>query len=107
MNNVDLVILGNHDRLAITNEKLEGEYPVVRESILFTRSKLTIEQIKIKSSLPKEICYENIYVTHSIGDNCLRMKDDFKRLCKKHPKISNTYSLDILTKRLYTNVIIK
>ena len=61
---------------------MEGEYPVVRESILFTRSKLTMEQIKIISSLPKEICYENIYVTHSIGDNYLRTKDDFKRLCK-------------------------
>jgi predicted phosphodiesterase len=41
-----------------------------------------MEQIKIISSLPKEICYENIYVTHSIGDNYLRTKDDFKRLCK-------------------------
>jgi predicted phosphodiesterase len=61
---------------------LEAEHPVVRESILFTRSKLTMEQIKIISSLPKEICYENIYVTHSIGDNYLRTKDDFKSLCK-------------------------
>lgn len=86
LNNVDLVVLGNHDRLAITNENLEGEDPVVRESILFTRSKLTMEQIKIISSLPKEICYENIYVTHSIGDNCLRTEDDFKRLCKITPK---------------------
>jgi len=43
LNNVDLVVLGNHDRLAITNENLEGEHPVVRESILFTRSKLTME----------------------------------------------------------------
>ena len=86
INNVDLVVLGNHDRLAITNENLEGEHPVVRESILFTRSKLTMEQIKIISSLPKEICYENIYVTHSIGDNYLRTKDDFKKLCKIAPK---------------------
>jgi len=86
LNNVDLVVLGNHDRLAITNENLEGEDSVVRESILFTRSKLTMEQIKIVSSLPKEICYENIYVTHSIGDNYLRTKDDFKRLCKIAPK---------------------
>jgi len=54
----------------------------VRESILFTRSKLTMEQIKIISSLPKEICYENIYVTHSIGDNYLETKNDFKRLGK-------------------------
>lgn len=86
LNNVDLVVLGNHDRLAITNENLEGEYPLVRESILFTRSKLTMEQIKIISSLPKEICYKNIYVTHSIGDNYLRTEDDFKRLCKIAPK---------------------
>ena len=86
LNNVDLVVLGNHDRLAITNENLEGEHPVVRESILFTRSKLTMEQIKMISSLPKEIFYENIYVTHSIGDNYIGTKDDFKRLCKISPK---------------------
>ncbi len=36
LNNVDLIVLGNHDRLAITNENLEGEDSVVRESILFT-----------------------------------------------------------------------
>jgi len=86
LNNVDLIVLGNHDRLAITNENLEGEDSVVRESILFTRSKLTMEQIKILSSLPKEIYYKNIYVTHSIGDNYLERKNDFKRLCKIAPK---------------------
>jgi len=86
LNNVNLVVLGNHDRLAITNESLEKENPVVKESILFTRNKLSAEQIKVLSSLPKEIWYEDMYITHSIGNDYLRTKNDFKRLCKECEK---------------------
>jgi len=87
-NNVDIIVLGNHDRMAITNESLEGQDSVVRESIRFTRNKLSTAQIKAISSLPKEVLYEDMYITHSIGDDYLRKENDFKRLCeicsKKH-----------------------
>lgn len=86
LNNVDFIVLGNHDRLAITDESLEGQLPVVREPILFTRSKLSTAQIEAISSLPKEIWHKDIYVTHSIGDDYLREDDDFKRLCKRGHK---------------------
>ena len=86
LNNIDLVVLGSHDRLAITDESLGGQLPVVRESILFTRSKLSTAQIEAISSLPKEIWYEDMYITHSIGDDYLRDEDDFKRLYEKMHK---------------------
>jgi len=86
LKNIDLVVLGDHDRLAITDESLERQLPVVRESTLFTRSKLSTAQIEAISSLPKEIWYKNIYVTHSIGNDYLRKEDDFKRLYEKMHK---------------------
>lgn len=86
LNNIDLVVLGNHDRLAISDESLEGQLPVVRESILYTRSKLSTAQIEAISSLPKELWYKDIYVTHSIGDDYLRKEDDFERLCERKHK---------------------
>lgn len=82
LNNVDIVVLGNHDRMAITNESSEGQNPVIRESIRFTRSKLTTAQIEAISSLPKEVWYEDMYITHSIEDDYLRTENDFKRLCE-------------------------
>lgn len=83
LNNVDLAILGNHDRLAITDEDLEGQPQVVKETILFTRRKLSETQIKALMSLPREIRFKDIFITHSIGDDYLRNEDDFKKLCKQ------------------------
>ena len=89
LNNVDLVVLGNMDRLAITNEILEGQLPVVKESILFTRSKLSAEQIEKLSSLPNEIWHEDMYITHSLGDDYLRDENDFRSLCEKMHEDTN------------------
>ncbi len=82
LNNVDLAIIGNHDRLAITNEDLEFQPKIVKESILYTRSRLSAAQIEALLSLPKEIRYEDIFITHSIDDDYLRNEDDFKKLCR-------------------------
>ncbi len=86
LNNIDLVVLGNHDRLAITDENLECQHPTVKESILFTRTKLSARQIEAISYLPEQIWYEDIYITHSINDSYLRKKDDFKLLCERSHK---------------------
>jgi len=83
LNNIDLVVLGNHDRLAITDEDLKRQPPIIRDSTLFTRRNLSRVQIEAISSLPKEIWYENIYVTHSLGDDYLRKEDEIKRLYEK------------------------
>ena len=64
---IDLVVLGNHERLAITNEDLSKQRPAVRESALYARSKLNSEQKKLLLSLPTQILYRDIYITHSIG----------------------------------------
>lgn len=86
LDNIDLVVLGDHDRLAVTDESLERQLPVVRESTLFTRNNLSSRRIQAISCLPKEIWYEDIYVTHSIGDDYLRKQDDLKRLYEKMHK---------------------
>lgn len=83
---IDLVVLGNHERLAITNEDLSKQRPAVRESALYARSKLNSEQKKLLLSLPTQILYRDIYITHSIGDDYLRSEKDFLRLCKTMPK---------------------
>ncbi len=83
MENVDLVVLGNHDRLAITNEKLEQQPSIVKESTIFTRNKLSSNQKERLLSLPTEIWYKNFYITHSIKDDYLRNEEDFKMLFKK------------------------
>ncbi len=89
LKNIDLVVLGDHERLAITNENLERQLPVVRESTLNTRKKLSLEQKKMLSSLPTEIWHEDMYITHSIGDDYLRTETDFLRLKAKMPKDVN------------------
>ena len=89
LKNIDLVALGDHERLAITNEDLSRQLPVVRESTLYTRSKLSAEQKKMLSSLPTEIWYENMYITHSINDDYLRSENDFKRLRDRMHKDTN------------------
>ncbi len=80
LKNVDLVVQGDHERLAATDENLEKQLPVVRESTLYTRNKLSIEQKKTLASLPTEIFYEDMYVTHSVKDDYLRTESDFMRL---------------------------
>lgn len=80
---VDLVVMGDHERLAVTNEDLETQLPAVKESTLYTRSKLSAKQKRLLSSLPTEIWHEDIYVTHSIGDDYLRNQSDFIRLCER------------------------
>jgi predicted phosphodiesterase len=89
LENIDLVVAGDHERLATTNENLERQLPVVRESTLYTRSKLSAKQKKMLSSLPTEIWYEDLYITHSIGDDYLRTEEDFRRLCDKMRKDTN------------------
>ncbi|MCJ7633444.1 metallophosphatase family protein [Candidatus Bathyarchaeota archaeon] len=89
LKNIDLVVLGDHERLAIGNEDLGSQLPVVRESTLYTKSKLSAEQKKMLSSLPTEIWYENMYITHSIGDDYLRTEKDFRRLYDKMRKETN------------------
>ena len=86
LKNIDLVVLGDHERLVITNENLERRLPVVRESTMYTRNRLSLEQKKMLSSLPVEIRYEDMYITHSIGDDYLRTENDFMRLQYKLSK---------------------
>jgi putative phosphoesterase len=86
LKNVDLVVLGNHERLAITNENLENQHPAVIESILNLRNKLSLEQKKALSSLSKEIWHEDMYITHSIEDEYLRTQNDFQRFYSKLTK---------------------
>jgi len=83
---VDLVVLGDHERMAITDENLENQPPIVKDSALYTRRNLSPKQKNLLSSLPTEIWHENIYVTHSINDDYLRNKQDFMRLYKKTRK---------------------
>jgi putative phosphoesterase len=89
LRNVDLVVRGDHERLAITDENLGKQLPVVRQSTLYTRSKLTAKQKKMLSSLPTEIWYEDMYITHSIGDDYLRTEKDFRRVYDKMRKETN------------------
>ena len=76
--------------MAITDEDLERQLPVVKESTMYTRSKLSLEQ-KRRFELPTEICREGIYVAHSIGDYYLRTEQDFKRICDGAERMSTMY----------------
>jgi putative phosphoesterase len=78
--NIDLVVLGNMDRMAVTDEQLDKQFPVVRESMLATRAMLSKEQTALLASLPGEIWHETFYITHSLGDDYLRDENDFARL---------------------------
>jgi putative phosphoesterase len=80
---VDLAVRGNHDRMCISNENLDNQAKVVRESILKTRKKLTNAQREFLSSLPEEIWYKDMYITHSLNDKYLRTVEDFKLLLSK------------------------
>ena len=83
MREIDIVVLGNQDRLAVTDEDLSSQLPVVRTSIKRTREVLTKEQAMKISSLPRELWYEDLYVTHSIGDDYLRKEEDFERVAAR------------------------
>ncbi len=89
LKNVDHVVLGDHERMAITDEDLERQLPVVKESTMYTRRQLSLKQKKVLSGLPVEICHEGIYVAHSIGDDYLRTEQDFKRMGDKVGKDAN------------------
>jgi putative phosphoesterase len=80
LKNVDFVVAGDHERLATSNESLERQLPAVRKSTQYTRSKLSVEQIRLISSLPSEIWHDDFYITHSINDDYLRTERDFKRV---------------------------
>src|SRR5665647_912184 len=83
LKNIDLVVLGNHERLAVSEKDLSNQTPAVQKSTLHIRSKLTSKQKELLLSLPKEIWCEDLYVTHSINDDYLRTDDDFEKLFKK------------------------
>jgi len=83
LNNIDLVVIGNHERLAVSEEDLGSQTPAVQKSALYTRRKLTAKQRDLLVSLPTEIWYEDLYVTHSINDEYLRTEADFDKLFKK------------------------
>jgi predicted phosphodiesterase len=83
LKNVDIVVLGDHERMAITNEKLDRQLPVVRESTIYTRNELSANQKKLLSSLPTEIWHKDLYVTHSINDDYLRSEEDCRKLCDR------------------------
>ena len=80
LENVDLVVAGDHERLATSGESLERQLPVVRESTKYVRSKLSVEQVRLISSLPSEIWHDDLYITHSINDEYLRTEQDFKKI---------------------------
>jgi putative phosphoesterase len=89
LNNIDLVVIGNHERLAVSDEDLSSQNPIVQKSALYNRRKLTSKQRDLLASLPTEIWYEDLYVTHSINDEYLKTDADFDKLFKKMRKDTN------------------
>jgi putative phosphoesterase len=83
LNNIDLVVIGNHERLAVSEEDIGSKIPAVQKSTIYARSKLTSKQKELLISLPTEIWYQDLYVTHSINDEYLRTDADFEKLFKK------------------------
>src|SRR5665647_1505309 len=47
LNNIDLVVIGNHERLAVSEEDISNQIPAVQKSTLYTRSRLTLSLIHI------------------------------------------------------------
>ena len=80
LNNIDLVVIGNHERLAVSEEDIGSQIPAVQKSTLYNRSKLTSKQKELLMALPTEIWYEDFYITHSIKDDYLRTDADFEKL---------------------------
>src|SRR5665647_598778 len=83
LNNIDLVVIGNHERLAVSEEDIGSQIPAVQKSVLCTRRKLTSKQRELLSGLPTEIYYEDLYITHSINDEYLRTDTEFQKLFNK------------------------
>jgi predicted phosphodiesterase len=83
LKNIDLIVIGNHERLAFSDEDVSSQTPAVQKSTLFIRSKLTSKQRELLTSLPTEIWYEDLYVTHSINDEYLRTDAGFEKLFRK------------------------
>jgi putative phosphoesterase len=83
LKNIDLVVIGNHERLAFSDEDISSQTPAVQKSTLFIRSKLTSKQRELLASLPTETWYEDLYVTHSINDEYLRTDAGFEKIFKK------------------------
>jgi predicted phosphodiesterase len=80
LKNIDLVVIGNHERLAFSEEDISGQTQEVQKSTLYNRSKLTSKQKELLVSLPSEIWYEDLYITHSINDEYLRADASFEKL---------------------------
>jgi putative phosphoesterase len=89
LNNIDLVVIGNHERLAASEEDLGSQTIAVQKSTLYNRRKLTSKQRELLISLPTEIWYEDLYVTHSINDEYLRTEVGFDKLFKKMREDTN------------------
>lgn len=83
LNNIDLVVIGNHERLAVSEEDINSQIPAVQKSTIYTRSKLTSKHKELLMDLPTEIWYEDFYITHSIKDDYLRTDADFEKLFSK------------------------
>lgn len=83
MNEVDRAVAGNHDKLAVNNIDLSNQRLAVQKSITYTRRVLSDKQIEFLSALPDELWFENIYLTHSIGDTYLRSREDLEMLYKR------------------------
>ena len=58
----------------------------MQKSTLYNRSKLTSKQKELLLSLPTEIYYEDLYITHSINDEYLRTEAGFEKIFKKMRK---------------------
>ncbi len=86
LTNIDLIVIGNHERLSISNEDIDCQIPAVQKSTLYNRSKLTSKQKELLLSLPTEIYYEDLYITHSINDEYLRTEAGFEKIFKKMRK---------------------
>jgi putative phosphoesterase len=80
LNNIDLVVIGNHERLAVSEEDVSNQIPAVQKSTHHARSKLTSKQKESLMALPTEIWHEDLYITHSIKDEYLRTDADFQKL---------------------------
>jgi putative phosphoesterase len=83
LNNIDLIVIGNHERLAVSEEDISNQILAVQKSTLYARSKLTSKQKELLMALPTEIWYEDFYITHSINDEYLRTDADFQKLLNR------------------------
>ena len=80
LNNIGLVVIGNHERLAVSDEDISSQIPAVQKSTLYNRSKLSSKQKELLMGLPTEIWHDGLYITHSIGDEYLRTDAGFEKL---------------------------